>query len=76
MLFRSDPSCKYSVWKEDKYLKERGIKLSKANIKSLIAGKRILAKDITRKDGKGTYNANIYLEDTGTYVNYKFEITK
>lgn len=74
--YKSDPSCKYSVWKEDKYLKERGIKLSKANIKSLIAGKRILSKDITRKDGKGTYNANIYLEDTGTYVNYKFEITK
>lgn len=74
--FKDEPKCKYSVWKEDKYLKERGIKLSKSNIKNLIGGKKLLVKDIKRKNGEGTYNAYIYLDDTGTYVNYKFEIKK
>lgn len=68
--------CSYTLWKYNKYLEERNIKLTKANYKSLIEGKKILIKNIERKDKKGFYNANLYIEDTGIYVNYKLDIVK
>lgn len=68
--------CSYTLWKSNKYLSEKGIVLTKANYKTLIAGKKVLIKDIQRKDGKGTYNAHLSLEDTGRYVNYKMDFER
>lgn len=66
--------CNYTVWKTNKFLSERNIKLTNSNYKNLIKGKKILVKDIERKEKPGKYNSYVYLEDTGTYVNYKFEM--
>lgn len=68
--------CSYTLWKYNKYLDERNIKLTKANYKSLIEGNKILIKNIERKDKKGSYDANLYIDDTGIYVNYKLDIVK
>lgn len=74
--YRSEPKCSYTVWKINKFLEEYSIKLTKGNIKNLIAGKKVLIKDIKSPKNKGTFNANIYLDDTGTYVNYRMELPK
>lgn len=68
--------CSYTLWKNNKFLSEKNILLTKENYKSLLEGEKILIKDIKRKDKKGSYNAYLYIEDTGTYVNYKLDIVK
>lgn len=73
---KDQDKCFYAVQKSNKFLSDRGIHITKANFKSLIAGKKILIKDIKKKDNSGHYNAYLYLEDTGTYVNYKMDYEK
>lgn len=68
--------CSYTLWKNNKFLSDKNIKISKTNYKSLLAGKKLLIKDIDRKDRSGSYNAYLSLEDTGVYVNYKLDIVK
>lgn len=64
--YRDNPPCGYKVWKENKYLSEKGIKLTSNHIKNLIKGSKIKASDKEKK-----IHIQIALEDTGTYVNYK-----
>lgn len=59
--------CNFTIWKEQKY---PPVKLTKANIKSLLNGKEILIKNLINKAGKG-YEAYFILNDDGKYVNLK-----
>ena len=74
--YKDDIKCSFMIWKENKLLQAKGIKFKKSQIKKLINNDRVLIKNIKRKDGKGTYNAYVTLDDTGKFVNYKFEITE
>lgn len=64
------------MWKEDKFFKDKGKKLSKAGAKSLLAGKKIKMTGLKKKDGTGTYDAYVVLNDTGKYVNFKIDFNK
>lgn len=68
--------CSFTLWKDNKYLTEKGIKLNKKNYMDLLAGKKILIKNIKNNNGKGAYNAYLYIEDTGNRVNYKMDLLK
>lgn len=74
--FRDENKCTFTLWKSNKFLEEKGIKLSESNYKALLKGKKVLIKGIKSKDGNAEYNANLYIEDTGTFVNYKIETSK
>lgn len=74
--YKDTPKCGFTIWKKNKYLDGRGIKLSESNIKKLINKEQILVKNIKKKDGNGTYSAYISLDDTGTFVNYKITLAK
>lgn len=60
--YKHVPSCKFSIWKEDKVLQEKGITLTAENVKELLKDKHITIKDL---------NLELFLQDTGTRVNFK-----
>lgn len=37
---------------------------------------RAIGGNFNKKDGNGTYNAYVIMEDTGTFVNFKLDFTK
>ena len=74
--YKDDPKCQFTMWKEDKFFKDKGKKLSKAGAKSLLAGKKIKMTGLKKKDGTGTYDAYVVLNDTGKYVNFKIDFNK
>ncbi|MDZ4994435.1 DNA topoisomerase III [Clostridium perfringens] len=74
--YKDDPKCQFTMWKEDKFFKDKGKKLSKAGAKSLLAGKKVKMTGLKKKDGSGTYDAYVVLNDTGKYVNFKLDFNK
>ncbi|EGT0000223.1 DNA topoisomerase III [Clostridium perfringens] len=74
--YKDDPKCQFTMWKEDKFFKDKGKKLSKAGAKSLLAGKKVKMTGLKKKDGTGTYDAYVVLNDTGKYVNFKLDFNK
>lgn len=74
--YKDDPKCQFTMWKEDKFFKDKGKKLSKAGAKSLLAGKKVKMIGLKKKDGTGTYDAYVVLNDTGKYVNFKLDFNK
>ena len=58
------PACKFSIWKEDKAFAEKGIILTRENAIQLL-------KDM-HTEIKGL-NLELYLQDSGNYVNYRIE---
>ncbi|AMN30808.1 TPA: DNA topoisomerase [Clostridium perfringens] len=74
--YKDDPKCQFTMWKEDKFFKNKGKKLSKTGAKSLLAGKKVKMTGLKKKDGTGTYDAYVVLNDTGKYVNFKLDFNK
>ncbi|HHD2783182.1 TPA: DNA topoisomerase [Clostridium perfringens] len=74
--YKDDPKCQFTMWKEDKFFKDKGKKLSKVGAKSLLAGKKVKMTGLKKKDGTGTYDAYVVLNDTGKYVNFKLDFNK
>ncbi|MDM0935703.1 DNA topoisomerase [Clostridium perfringens] len=74
--YKDEPKCQFTMWKEDKFFKDKGKKLSKAGAKSLLAGKKVKMTGLKKKDGTGTYYAYVVLNDTGKYVNFKLDFNK
>lgn len=68
--------CKFGVWKENKFLQSKGIKLNAKHLALLIKGSDIIVKGIKAKDSDKLYNAKLSLEDTEQFVNIKFEPTE
>ncbi len=60
--YKNVPACRFSMWKEDKNLTEKGIILSKENAIELLKEKNTLIKE---------KNLKLLLEDTGQWTNYK-----
>ncbi len=70
--YKNYPACRFSIWKEDRMLKDRGIILKKQDAKNLLSEKQTCIKGL--KDSKGKdYDVELFLQDTGQYVNYKVE---
>lgn len=74
--YNAEPKCSFSMWKEDKFFKDRGKKLTKTMAKQLLKNGTTLVKGFKKKDGTGTYDANVVLKDTGKYVNYELNFDK
>jgi DNA topoisomerase-3 len=60
--YRYVPACKFSLWKDDKVLKENGIILTKEIVKELLNHKHIFIKEL---------NLELFLNYSAKYVNYR-----
>lgn len=60
--YKYSPPCKFSIWKEDKALMEKGITLTRENVKELLKNKQIVVEAL---------NLELFLQDSGSYVNFR-----
>ena len=71
--FCSNRSCKFAMWKDNRFFEAKKKKLDKKTAAALLNEGRIFFSDLySEKTGK-TYAATILLEDTGDRVNFKLE---
>jgi DNA topoisomerase-3 len=69
-------SCKFGLWRDNRFLTAKKISLTKKMASSLLADGRTYASGIySEKTGK-TYDAFIVLEDDGTKSSYRLEFGK
>lgn len=68
--WNQDPPCKFTIWKDNKFLAASKKKLTATKVKKLLSEGSYTEKGLISKSGK-KYDAKIQLEDTGTYVNLK-----
>ena len=73
----SNRDCLFSMWKNDRFFKDRKITFTPKIAVALLKDKTVKVKNIySHKTGK-TYDGNVVLSDTGEkYVNYRIEIPK
>lgn len=71
--YKDTVPCKFSIWKEDKFLTAKGITVTKAVAIALLSKKGYKAKKLVSAKG-GTYDATIFAEvKDEKYVSYRFE---
>ena len=70
--WKNTPPCKFTIWKNNKFLAASKKKLTATKVKKLLTDGFYVEKGLTSKTGK-KYDAKIVLEDTGKYVNLKPE---
>lgn len=69
-------SCKFGLWRDNRFLAAKKISLTKKMVSSLLAQGRAYASGVySEKTGK-TYDAFIVLEDDGARSSYKLDFTK
>ena len=69
-------SCKFGLWRDNRFLAAKKISLTKKMASSLLAQGRAYASGVySEKTGK-TYDAFILLEDDGARSSYKLDFTK
>ena len=75
-FYCSNRECKFRLWKESKWLSGMKKKVTKKMAVSLLKDGRVSVKGLySQKTGK-TFDADLLLEDTGEYVNFKLEFGK
>ena len=71
-----DKICGYIIWKENKFFENAKKEFTKEMASSLINKGSVYVKGLySQRTGK-KYDANILLEDTGTYVNFKLDFSQ
>ncbi len=72
----SNKNCDFCIFKNDKFLEQKKIKLTKKEVKELLNDGKTYIKDIySEKTGK-KFNADVSIFVNGKYVNYKFDFKK
>ena len=72
-FFCQNPSCKFAIWKDSKWWSAKKQQPTKAIVAALLKeGRAHLTGCYSEKTGK-TYDADVLLEDTGQYVNFKLD---
>ena len=75
-FYCSNRECKFRLWKESKWLSGMKKKVTKKMAASLLKDGRVFVKGLnSQKTGK-TFDADLLLEDTGKYVNFKLDFSK
>ena len=70
--FRQAHQCKFSLWKNNKYLQARGVTLTADLASELLATGKMQVNDLVSKAGNH-YNAIFYMEPGEQYVNFRME---
>lgn len=72
-FYCSSETCKFNMWKEDKFFTTKNKKLTKTMAIKLLDKGKIKVKNLYSEKKNKTYDATVVLNDTGTWVNYKLE---
>ena len=63
--------CNFSIWKDNKFFKARGKKLTKSIVKNILKDGKAKVKGFKKKDSDKTYDANIILDlSNEKFVNF------
>lgn len=65
--------CNYIISKNNKVLVQRNIKLTPGMVSKLVEGKKVLVKNVPKKDNSGKYDLYLSLIDTGKYINFNID---
>lgn len=75
-FYCSSRECDFCIWKESKWLSGMKKKVNARMAKSLLSDGRVHVTGLySQKKGK-TFDADLVLEDTGKYVNFKLDFPK
>ncbi|MEM4261297.1 MAG: DNA topoisomerase [Candidatus Woesearchaeota archaeon] len=69
----ADNKCTFSIFKENKFFKDKGKTVNKTIAKKLLKEKKVLVKGFKKKDGKRTYDAIVSMSFDEKYVNFKID---
>jgi DNA topoisomerase-3 len=75
-FFCSNRSCKFVLWKDNRFFEAKKKKLDKAAAAALLTEGRVFFSDLYSERTGKTYAAAILLEDDGEKTNYKLEFEK
>ena len=72
-FFCQSGTCRFAIWKDSKWWSAKKKQPTKAIVAALLKdGRARLTGCYSEKTGK-TYDADVFLEDTGEYVNFKLD---
>ncbi len=75
-FYCSNKDCGFALWKKNYFFQMKKKELTKQVAKKLLSNGKVHFKDLySEKTGK-TYAADVLLDDTGTYVNFKLNFEK
>ena len=69
----SNRECQFCIWKESKWLSGMKKKVTARIAKSLLADGRVHVTGLYSRKKDKTFDADLVLDDTGTYVNFRLE---
>lgn len=68
--------CTFKIFKNNKFFEDRGKKVTKTIVKSLLKTNTAKVKGFKKKDGSGTYDAIVNMSLNGNYVNFNLSFEK
>lgn len=72
--YKNTPSCDFAIWKDNKWFKAFGKKITKTLAKAFLAKGECMVKDFKKKDGSGTYDAIIVMDaKSSKWVSFSFK---
>ncbi len=75
-FYCSNKDCNFALWKKNYFFQMKKKEFTKQVAKKLLSDGKVHFKDLySEKTGK-TYAADVLLDDTGTYVNFKLNFEK
>lgn len=72
-FYCSNRECKFCIWKETKWLSSMKKKVSKKMAESLLSKGRVSVTGLYSQKAGRNFDADLLLEDTGEYVNFKLD---
>lgn len=66
-------NCTFKIFKNNKFFNDKGKKITKTIVKSLLLKGNVNVKGFKKKDGSSTYDATVVMSLNGDYVNFKLE---
>ena len=72
-FYCSSKDCSFCLWKDNKWLSGMNKSVNAKMARSLLEDGRIHVSGLYSRKKNRTFSADLVLEDTGTYVNYRLE---
>ena len=74
-FYCSNRECKFCIWKETKWLSGMKKKVTKKMAVSLLEKGRVSVNGLYSQKTSRNFDADLVLEDTGEYVNFKLDFS-
>lgn len=75
-FYCSNRDCKFRLWKESRWLSGMKKKVTRKMAVSLLKDGRVFVKGLYSQKTRKTFDAELLLEDTGEFVNFKLDFGK